>query len=74
MPDHDKRRIVRFDDLNVFGKALFLTGAAVRTTALIIDKALEKAVDVIDDAERAFREGQDSSIEDAKILQEWDEE
>ena len=74
MADPDERRIVRFGDLNVLGKAVFLTGAAIRTTALLIDKALEKTIEVIEDAERAYHEGRDPHVEDAKILQEWDEE
>lgn len=74
MPDPDEHRIVRFSDLNVLGKAVFLTGAAVRTTAALIDVALEKTIDLIEDAERAYFDGRDPNIEDATILKEWEDE
>lgn len=74
MPKPDERHIVRFSDLNLLGKAVFLTGAAVRTTAVVIDKVLEKTVDLIEEAERAYHDGRDPNVEDAKILKEWDDE
>ncbi len=73
MSDSDDRRIIQFDQLNVLGKAVFLTGAAVRTTVSLIDKALERAVDLVVDAERAFQQGRDPNVEDAKILEEHEE-
>ncbi len=73
MSDSDDRRIIQFDQLNVLGKAVFLTGAAVRTTVSLIDKALDRAVDLVVDAERAFQQGRDPNVEDAKILEEHEE-
>ena len=61
-------RIVRFDQLNPLGKAVFLTGTAVRVTAGLIDLTLRKAADVAADAERAFKQGLDANVEEAKIL------
>lgn len=69
----DDRPIIEFERLNLFGKAVFLTGAAVRTTASLIDWAVEKTADVVVEAERAFRDGLDPNVEDAKILDEWKE-
>lgn len=65
-------RIVRFDQLNPLGKAVFLTGTAVRVTAGLIDFTLRKAADVAADAERAFKQGLDANVEDAKIIEERD--
>ena len=66
-------RIVRFDELNLLGKAVFLGGAAVRATAGLIDMAVERAVDVVLESEKAFKQGLDPNIEDAKILEEREE-
>lgn len=63
-------RLVEFERLNVFGKAVFLGGAAVRVAAEAIDSTVRRAADIYVDAEKAFREGRDPNIEDAKILDE----
>ncbi len=73
MPDPEERRIIEFEKLNWLGKTVFLAGAAVETTAQLIDKALEKAVDLVLETERAFKEGRDSPVDDAKVLEEWRE-
>ena len=73
MPDPEERRIIEFEKLNWLGKTVFLAGAAVETTAQLIDKVLEKAVDLALETERAFKEGRDSPVEDAKILGEWED-
>lgn len=64
-----KRRI-EFDGLNLMGKAVYLGGAAFRFIAQSIDTAVDRAVDVYLDAEKAFKQGLDPNIEDAKILDE----
>ena len=74
MPDPEERRIIEFEKLNWLGKTIYLAGATVETTANLIDKALEKAVDLVLETERAFLEGRDSPIDDAKVLEEWEEE
>lgn len=73
MSDSNDRRIIEFERLNPLGKAVFLTGAAVRTTASLIDKTLERAADILIEAERAFKEGRDPNVDDAKILEEHDD-
>ncbi len=74
MPDPEERRIIEFEKLNWLGKTVFLAGAAVETTAQLIDKALEKAVDLVLETERAFKEGRDSPVDDAKVLEDWERE
>ena len=73
MPDSEERQIIEYDGLNWIGKAVFLAGAVVNGTASLIDQALEKTVDLVLEAERAFKEGLDSPVENAKILDEWEE-
>lgn len=65
-----KDRIIQFDQLNPFGKAIFLTGAAVHATAGLIDVALRRTAGIAADAERAFKQGLDPNVEEAKILDE----
>lgn len=74
MKPEDERRLIRFEDLNLFGKAVFLGGATVRGMAGLIDFALEKAAGVVVEAEEAFRKEFDPNLEDAKILEEHDRE
>ena len=66
-------RIVRFEQLNLLGKSVFLAGAAVRVTANLIDTALVRAADIVVEAEKAFQQGLDPNVEDAKILDEREE-
>ncbi len=61
----------RFDDLSFIGKAVFLTGATVRAVGNVLDYAIEKTVDIAVETEKAFREGKDGRIEDARILEEY---
>jgi hypothetical protein len=69
MSDPDGR-LVEYERLNVLGKALFLGGTAVRLAADAIDATVRRAADIYVDAEKAFQEGRDPNIEDAKILDE----
>jgi hypothetical protein len=72
MQDSDKR-IVEFDRLNLLGKAVFLGGSAVRLAANLIDTVLDRAVEIVEEAEKAFKQGRDPNVEDAKILEEHEE-
>ena len=65
---HDQ--LVEYERLNFLGKAVFLGGAAVRLAAGAIDSTVQRAADIYVDAEKAFREGRDRNIEDAKIIDE----
>ena len=66
-------RIAAFERLNLLGKAFFLGGTAVRLAANAIDTVVDRAATVVADAEKAFRQGRDPNIEDAKILEERNE-
>lgn len=60
-------------DRGTLATAAAFGGSAVRVAAGLIDRAVNRAVDVVLDAEKAFRQGLDPNIEDAKILEEHDE-
>ena len=74
MTDSEERKVVEFERLNLLGKAVFLTGTAIRTSVSLIDKALDRAVDIVIESEKAFKQGRDPNVEDAKILGEWEGE
>ena len=66
--------IARFEQASIAGKAALLGGSAVRFTAEVIDRTLDIAAETVAEAERAFKRELDPSMEDAKILEEWDED
>lgn len=63
----------RFDQLNWLGKALFIGGQTLRYTAEVVDGLIERATDLAVEVEQAFRQGVDDGIEDAHILEEYNE-
>ena len=70
MTDNHNRPLIEFERLNLLGKAAFLGGSAVRIAAGLIDTAVQQAADIYVEAERAFHQGRDPNIEDAKVLRE----
>ncbi len=68
--DERETRIVEYERLNLLGKAVFLSGAAARLAANLIEGAVDRAADIVLEAERAFRQGRDPNVDDAKILEE----
>ena len=72
--DRTERWIARFEQATLAGKAALLGGSAVRLTADLIDRTLHLAADTVAEAEHAFKRELDPTIEDAKILEEWDED
>ena len=68
----NKRNIVEYDRLNLLGQAVYVAGGIARVGARVLDKTLERAVDIAVRTERAFREGRDNTLEDAKIVDEQD--
>lgn len=68
--EQDPQRDFEFDDLNGLGKAVFLTGAFVRGASRLLEGALHRAADIAVESERAFREGLDPNVDEAKILEE----
>ena len=69
----EERWIARFEGASAAGKALLLGGTAVRLTARLIDGALDRAASTVAESEQAFKRELDPNMEDAKILDEWDE-
>ncbi len=52
-----ERPIVRFEHLNPVEKAVYVTGAVATVATTWIERALERAADLIVQAERAFEQG-----------------
>lgn len=71
--DPTERWIARFERQGVAGKAALVGGTFVRFTANLIDKALDQAASTVAEAEVAFRRELDPNMQDAKILDEWEE-
>lgn len=65
-----RERLIEYDRLNVLGKAVFLGGSAIRLAANALDQTIRRAADIYVDAERAFKQGLDPNIEDAKVIRE----
>lgn len=72
MTESDERPI-EFERLNLLGKAAFFGGSAVRIAAGLIDTAIHQAAGIYNDAERAFKQGMDPNIEDAKVIGETED-
>jgi hypothetical protein len=70
----DERRIVEFERLNPLGKLVFVAGAATNLAARAIERGIDAAADIAASAEQAFREGYGDGIEDARILDEPEED
>jgi|GEM_PF-580716 len=66
----DGQRYADFNDLNVLGKAVYAGGLATRLMVDVIDFALGRAVEIVVRSERAFRQGLEPHVEDAKVLEE----
>ena len=63
----------RFERAGLLGRAKLLGGGAVRLTANLIDRALDRTATLAADAERALRQELDANVSDAKILEEVEE-
>ena len=72
-PDPHEDWAVRFEQAGPLGRAKLLAGGAVRLTANLIDRALDRAATTAAEAERAFRREVDPNVSDAKILEEVEE-
>lgn len=65
----DDRR-VDFENLNWLGKTVFIGGTALRLTANLLDKAADRASKIAEDSREAYRREVDPNIEDAKVIEE----
>ena len=68
-----KDRLIQFEDLNLLGKAVFVGGFLTRAATKAVDATIKATVDIVTEAEKAFKQGLDPNIEDAKILEEHEE-
>lgn len=69
MGDADRNRPY-FYELNWLGKAVYLGGAALRLSARLVDRTVDRASRIADEAGEAYRRELDPNIEDANILEE----
>lgn len=63
----------RYERAGLLGRAKMLGGGAVRLTANLIDRALDRTATLAADAEHAFRREIDPNVSDAKVLEEVEE-
>ena len=70
---NDQDRIVQFDQLNWLGKAVFVSGLVTRAATKVVESTIKATVDIVTEAEKAFKQGLDPNIEEAKIIEEIDE-
>ena len=70
----EEERKVEFSRLNLVGKAVFVTGTTVRFVGDLLETIAGSISTIITDAEKAFREGADPNIDEAKVLEEHEKE
>ncbi|TDI75623.1 MAG: hypothetical protein E2O84_04085 [Bacteroidetes bacterium] len=71
---NNDNRLVEFERLNLVGKAIFITGTTFRFVGDLLTTVADSVSDLITDVEKSFSEGADSNIDDAKILDESDDD
>ncbi len=69
MDDPDRRR-PHFYELNWLGKAVYLGGTALRLSANLVDRTVERASLIMEESKAAYLREVDPNIEDAKIIEE----
>ena len=75
MADSDQdNKIIKFENLNMLGKAVFIGGVLTRVATNVVDTAIKATADIVVEAEKAFRQGIDPNVEDAKIIEELNDE
>ncbi len=73
MPDNDNR-LIEFEKLNLVGKAIFITGTTFRFVGDLLSSVAETVVEILSDAEKSFLEGSDPNVDEAKIVDESNNE
>ena len=69
----DEHKIIKFDDLNLLGKLVYVSGVLTRTASGIVQTAVDSTAEIITEAEKAFKEGMDPKVDDATIIEEIEE-
>ncbi len=64
------KRIVEFERLNTLGKTVFVAGMAVHAGKGLLQRLMRHVARIAVESERAFKEGLNPNIEDARILEE----
>lgn len=70
----DRNETTRYERLNWLGKTVFWGGLAIRSTARLVDTAVERAGSIASEAEKAFKDELRDDVEDARVVDEWDDE
>ena len=69
----ENKKIVQFENLNLLGKVVYVGGVLSRVTSGFIETAVSATSEIVSEAEKAFKEGLDPNVEDAKIIEEVEE-
>jgi hypothetical protein len=69
MNDADRNR-PHFYELNWLGKAVYLGGTALRLSANLVDRTIDRASVIAEESKAAYLREVDPNIEDAKIIEE----
>ncbi len=64
------RRMVEFERLNALGKTVFVAGMVVHASKGLLRRLVRHVARIAVESERAFKEGLNPKIEDARILEE----
>ncbi|MCB0718318.1 MAG: hypothetical protein KDD65_07720 [Bacteroidetes bacterium] len=66
----DNRPKVRLEDPTILGRVVGFGALAARAIGSGVDLFLNTVADIVVDAEKAFKDGMDPNVEDAKIIDE----
>lgn len=59
-----------FYELNWLGKAVYLGGTALRLSANLVDRTVDRATRIVEESKAAYQRELDPNIEDAKVIEE----
>ena len=69
----DGQRIVQFENLNLLGKVVYVGGFLSRVATGVVGSAFKATSEIINETEKAFKDGMDPNIEEAKIIDETED-
>ena len=69
----DDDKIIQFENLNLLGKAVFISGMLTRAATRVVETAIKASAEIVAETEKAFKQGLDPNIEDARIIEEREE-
>ena len=65
--------IIHFSSLNMLGKAVYLGGMFTRAATRAVDSAIQATADIVTETRKAFHQGLDPNVEDARVIEETNE-